>query len=527
MGSVFGLDARTGELLWSFSPELERGAGAIEGFVSRGLAHVHTPSQGSDDFRCPERLIGTLPDGRLFAISPETGTVCADFGASGFVFIADPQMEGLTSPPVAVDSLVVVGTAMSGLFAPSGRAGTVRAIHVRHGRLMWVTSVPELRSLCVFPDCDELVIPRSPAGGNAWSPLEASEELGLVFAAIASLSPTYLPRGDQGFHSGVLALTADSGHVVWRRSLLPLDVWDYDATALALVPRRRSDPSEGLDLLVGIKVGGLFRFDASTGAWRTPRVAAAIGQDREAGRALTAEFPVWGGDTLRPGRLTMDSIGTSNAQHAHWCQDTWAGLDHTGPFAEPGFGARLHWPGHYGGISWDGVATDDEGAIAVVAIKRIASIVSLEPSAAQGPDTMGPGGSARGDRRLFVDPSGRPCTPPPFTEWIALDLGGDSVLWRSSLTENLDSPFGNAAFGGAAISSGGVLFTAATAEPVLRGYRAMDGASVWSHALPATGNTVPITAHVDGEEFVFLVAGGRGGFGIPGEWVMAFAIGPP
>jgi quinoprotein glucose dehydrogenase len=48
---------------------------------------------------------------------------------------------------------------------------------------------------------------------------------------------------------------------------------------------------------------------------------------------------------------------------------------------------------------------------------------------------------------------------------------------------------------------------------------------VWSHELPAAGNSIPVTYEVDGEQYVVIPAGGHSMYGATmGDSVVAFKL---
>jgi quinoprotein glucose dehydrogenase len=116
--NVIALDPETGGEKWRFDPKIPtEGVRPANRFNCRGVAQW-IDSQAAAGAACARRIFAATNDYRLFALDAKTGVPCADFGSNGEVKI-DPGMTLLwpgefqiTSAPVAVGSVVVVGSAI-------------------------------------------------------------------------------------------------------------------------------------------------------------------------------------------------------------------------------------------------------------------------------------------------------------------------------------------------------------------------------------------------------------------------------
>lgn len=79
-------------------------------------------------------------------------------------------------------------------------------------------------------------------------------------------------------------------------------------------------------------------------------------------------------------------------------------------------------------------------------------------------------------------------------------------------------------FGGPLVTAGGLTFIGAGMDDTIRAFETSTGELLWEAELPAGGQAAPMTYEVGGRQFVVIVAGGRGGIGSPGDYIVAFAL---
>jgi len=129
-------------------------------------------------------------------------------------------------------------------------------------------------------------------------------------------------------------------------------------------------------------------------------------------------------------------------------------------------------------------------------------------------------------RRVLQDNEGRPCTPQPWGATVAMDLNAGKLLWEKPLgTLIAGEHTGTVGFGAPIVTAGGLLFTAASSEPLLRAIDKTTGEEVWAGKLPVPAQSTPMTYTLHGRQFVVVDAGGHGGLGTPlGDSVVAFAL---
>ncbi len=135
----------------------------------------------------------------------------------------------------------------------------------------------------------------------------------------------------------------------------------------------------------------------------------------------------------------------------------------------------------------------------------------------------------RGYEKLYA-PDGYPMIKPPWGQLTSIDMNEAKINWQvplgnhDSLTiEGIDNT-GTENYGGPIVTSGGLIFIAATMDEKIRAFDEASGAELWSHPLPAAGYATPATYAIDGKQYILIACGG-GKLGTPSgdQWV-AFSL---
>ncbi len=129
-------------------------------------------------------------------------------------------------------------------------------------------------------------------------------------------------------------------------------------------------------------------------------------------------------------------------------------------------------------------------------------------------------------RRPLVDAQGLPCVAAPWGTTTAVDLEHGRKVFEQPLgTLIAGRNTGTVGLGGPVVTKGGLIFTAASKEPMLRALDKRTGQPLWVGQLPAPAQATPMVYSLHGREFVVIAAGGHGGFGTPqGDSLVAFAL---
>ncbi|MGI9627135.1 MAG: PQQ-binding-like beta-propeller repeat protein, partial [Longimicrobiales bacterium] len=205
----------------------------------------------------------------------------------------------------------------------------------------------------------------------------------------------------------------------------------------------------------------------------------------------------------------------------------------------PNLDGIIMWPGFAGGLNWGGIGWDPDRQIMVTTVKRLAMFLQLHERAdyegadrVEGRQYTGQEGTPYGmSRQPLVSPSGLPCNPPPFGTLVAVDLSDGTIRWERplgtipGLAEVPGSEeWGSLVFGGPLVTAGGLTFVAAGQDDRIRAFDTETGEVLWEHQLPAGGQAAPMSYRINGRQYVVIVAGGRGGIGSAGDYIVAFAL---
>lgn len=523
---VIALDAASGRQLWAYDPRIEQALPYDDGLVNRGLASWRDPTAVGRP--CAVRLFEATLDARLVALDAASGTPCGDFGTGGQVDLTDvanyhPGWYHMTSPPVVVDGVLVVGSSIGDNTRAEMPDGIVRGYDARTGRLLWKWE-PLERPAGVSPAAWKT------GAANAWSILGADTQRHLVFVPTGSASPDYyggLRPGDDRWANSVVALDPRSGRLVWGFQLVHHDLWDFDTASAPLLTSITLNGRRTPVVVAGNKSGMLYVLDRSTGKPALPIEERAVPQSDVPGEVTspTQPFPVTL-PPLAPQSLAPEAAWGLNDADRSACQATLKRLSGVTVFTPPSLKGSLSVPGPYGGINWSGFAWDAKHGRLIVAASNFPFTVQLVPadSFAAGhhgdfpsddwsPQTGAPYGMSRGFVRA---PSGMPCVPPPWGELVSVDLPSGKIAWRRALG-SMDEPFpgigahatGSVILGGPIVTAGGLIFIGGTMDRRFRAFSADTGEELWSAGLEASGHALPITYEVHGRQFVVIAAGGH------------------
>ena len=520
---VIALDPATGRQRWAYDPRIDQAWESGDGLVNRGLA-TWVDNKRALHAACRRRLFEATIDARLIAVDAATGKACADFGNGGAVSLRNVRdfrrgWYHMTSPPVVVDDVVVVGSAIDDNTQVDMPSGVVRAFDVRSGELRWSWDP-------LPPSGDAL----RAGAANAWSIMTVDPERHLVFIPTGSPSPDYfggLRPGADKWANSVVALRADTGELEWGFQLVHHDLWDYDVASPPLLATLEHDGTQVPAVIVGNKDGFLYVLNRETGVpvFGVRERAVPKGDVPEEMTSATQPVPV-APPALVPQQITRVWGATPEDYEA--CRKAVQGLRTQGVFTPPSIQGSVAIPGNVGGMNWSGYAFDPHRGLLIANTTNLPYEVRLIPreGAEQGTQASSERLSRHGEyasqkgapyglfRRPLLSPSGLPCVPPPWGTLVAVDLTHGALRWQVPLgTFNLAGPHGPAgtvSLGGPIITAGGLVFIAGTHfDPQFRAFDVETGRQLWSTTLPAPGHATPMTYEFHGKQFVVIAAGGH------------------
>ncbi len=543
---IIAVDPGSGAEKWRYDPKINLQQRPANQFVCRGVTYWNGGGEGV----CAARIFSGTNDGRVIAVDAKTGAPCEEFGDRGEV-VVDPGMDliwpgefQITSPPVTLGGVVVIGSAIGDNARVEAPRGTVRAFDARTGAPRW-TFDPVPRS-ADEPNAKDWPgdFPRKEGHANAWAPMSVDPARGLIFVPTSSPSPDFfggLRPGDNRYANSVVALKAETGEVRWAFQTVHHDVWDYDVPSQPGLYSIMKDGRLRDVVAQTTKTGLVFVLDRDTGEPVIPVEERPVPQDGAPGEALspTQPFPV------APPPLVPNTVRPKDAFGVTWfdkrfCEKAIRSLRAEGLYTPPTEQGTLFLPFTGGGGNWGGPAYDPARNLLVVNMSNFAHRIQLIPEADveriaetfHDSEVSPQKGAPFGMRRdVLISPLGLPCNPPPWGVLAAVDLSDGRIVWRRPLgtTEQLAGglalPLGTPTLGGPAITAGGVVFIGATLDHYLRAFDVETGEELWKGRLPTTGTATPMTYMWKGKQYVAIFSGGYANVDTkPGDELVAFAL---
>ena len=275
--SVIALDAKSGELMWSFSlREGTRAANSPRQLSGRGVSYW-TDGKGDD------RVIYVTPAYRMVALNAHTGAPIASFGTNGIVDLKvgvvfgnrqpidlETGEIGLHATPTVAKDVILVGSSFkegTQVATHNNTKGIARAFDVRTGRMLWAfNTIPRPGEF----GNDTWENDSWAVNGNAgvWTQITVDEDAGLVYLPVED------PTSDQyGGHRPGNNLFADSlvcvdlktGIRKWHFQVVHHPIWDYDLSSAPLLADINVNGRAIKAVALPSKESFLYVFDRITG----------------------------------------------------------------------------------------------------------------------------------------------------------------------------------------------------------------------------------------------------------------------
>ena len=544
---IIALDPETGEERWTFNPEIDLSGNYANQLISRGVTMWRDADSGQ------KRIFAATNDARLIALETANGQPCNDFGVAGQVDLnkgtGEQRWKGeyqVTSAPVVVGDVVVVGSAVSDNQRVNAPSGVVRGFDVHSGELRWAW---DLRPPDVDPDPEMLTAEGYLLGSpNVWGPMSVDEERGLVFVPTGNPSPDYyggLRKGGDHYGSSVVALNADTGDVAWHFQTVHHDLWDFDVPAQPTLSHVIRDGKRVPVVIQATKMGLVFVLHRETGEPIFGVEERPVPQTTVPGEITspTQPFPI------KPPPLVGHNLTADDAYGIYWgdesdCREKIEALHYEGIYTPPRVDEpTLMYPGNAGGTNWGGVAVDPVRQILVANVMDLPWVVTLIPADRVDEERRkNPGveigrqeGTPYGMRReMLISSLELPCNPPPWGTINAIDLNTGDILWqkefgtvRDLAPVPLPIKLGVPNLGGPLVTASGLIFIGAAMDNFLRAFDIETGKELWKGRLPAGGQATPMTYRVNenSKQYVVICAGGHGRAGTTlGDSIVAYAL---
>ncbi len=568
--SVVALDATTGAQVWRYTPEIKRPL-ALQHLTCRGLSYdpgsavrpaaaatpagtAPAPAPAPPGGDCEAKLFMPTADGRVIALSPETGKPCMRFGGgTGQIDLwknmpnVKPGSYYSTSPVVVTRSLVIVGGTVLDNVSTQETSGVIRAFDIDTGALVWNWDAGNPEDTAPIAP-DRTYTANSP---NSWSISSVDEALGMVYVPIGNQPPDQWggkrSEGAERYSSSVVALDLATGRVRWSFQTVHHDLWDYDVPSQPTLVDLRIGSETVPALVQPTKQGELFVLDRRDGkpvvkVHERPAPQGAAEGDHTSLTQPVSEL------SFDPPALTPADMWGGTVFDQLACRIAFHRLRYEGRYTPPSTQGSLIHPGNFGVFNWGGIAVDPKRQLAFTTPASLAFVSKLIPRAddttlyVQGKDRPNDSLPALNENfgapfavqlRAFTSVFGLPCQAPPWGYVAGADLRTGRVVWmhkngtvRDSSPLPLPFAMGVPSLGGPMMTAGGVAFLSGTLDYYLRAYDVGNGKELWRSRLPAGGQATPMTYRGrDGRQFVVVAAGGHGSLGTKtGDSVIAYAL---
>lgn len=555
---VFALDAETGQEKWRYDPKIgEPPFQSTQHLTCRGLSYFDTtagnasepqPNLASSD--CARRLFLPTVDGRLIALSAETGKVCPGFGGSDGTVDLWRNMPNVktgsyysTSPPIIAKGLIVVGGAVNDNVSTTEPSGVIRAFDINSGRLVWNWDSKQPTKVTPIA-ADAKYSENSP---NSWSISSYDPVLGLIFIPMGNQPPDQFggnrDKNVETYSSSVVALKVETGAVAWVFQSTHHDLWDMDVPAQPALVDLTIAGATVPALVEVTKQGELFVLDRRTGTPVLPVTEVPAPQGAVKGDSTAPTQPL-SALSFNPKPLTESSMWGLSPFDQLACRIAFRSMRYEGRYTPPSLKGSIIYPGNFGTFNWGGVAIDPERQVVFAMPVYLAFTSTLKARADatsrivtkpdEPPFNENFGAPFAAKMGAFLSPIGLPCQAPPWGYVAGADLTTGKIFYRhvNGTVRDLSPiplPFkmGVPGIGGPMITKGGVAFLSGTLDYFARGYDVTSGRQLWESRLPAGGQAAPMTywSEASNRQFVVVVAGGHGSTGTEaGDSIIAYAL---
>jgi PQQ-dependent dehydrogenase (methanol/ethanol family) len=459
---VYALDAKTGEELWTYDPNVDRAVGvnACCDVVNRGVAVYEG-----------KLYLGVI-DGRVEAIDAKTGEVIWSK-----VTVDQSKPYTITGAPRVVDGKVLIGNGGAEL----GVRGYLNALDAETGDLIWrFYTVPSAdkqpdgaASDSAFEQVGNVTWGDTGAwktdggGGTVWDSIIYDEVNDSVIFGVGNGSPWNQrlrdPSGlDNLFLSSIVAVDADTGAYKWHFQTTPGDNWDYTATQTLIIAELPlgTDGADRRVVMQAPKNGFFYVIDAATG-----------------------EF-----------------VAGNNYVPMNWA----TGLTDDGrpievPEARYAESSYLQTPGPLGGHNWHPMAFNPDVGLAYIPAQEIPQAYATDARFQDDSSKWNTGADFAADVPQLI--------PSEVFKFLRSGLKGRLIAWdpvanEARWTVEHEGPWN----GGVLSTAGGVIFQGKLNGEFVA-YDASSGEALWVHDVKSGAASGPGTFEIDGEQYVTITTG--------------------
>lgn len=453
-GVVFALNAKTGQELWRYDPE-------IDGNYAR-RACCDVVNRGVQVYE-GKVYVGVL-DGYLVCLNAATGHV--EWRVD--TFIDRSRFYTITGAPQVAGDVVVIGNS-GGEF---GVRGYITAYNRKSGQFAWrFFTVPgdpakgfeheELATAAKTWDANSNW--EAGLGGTVWGSFTYDPVLNLLYVGTGNSSPYPIwyrspSGGDNLYLSSVLAINPDTGKLKWHYQTTPGEIWDFTTTSTLTLAELEINGSQRDVLMTAPKNGFFYILDRKTGEFLSAKNFVPVN---------------WASEIdAKTGRPILTGDG--------WFKD------------EP----KIVYPGAAGGHSWQPMAYSEQTKLVYIPAMHQPFYYESNKSFRYNRDdntgvTMRPQDVAL--------PNSNKVIPKEEAFLLAWDPIQQKEIWRVK-SNVVDFN------GGILATAGGLVFQGNT-DGFFKVYDAYSGKLLKQIEIGTGIMAAPVTYELDGEQYVALMAG--------------------
>lgn len=467
-GVVHAVDARTGQMLWKYDPDVpgEWARNACCDIVNRGVAVYNG-----------KVYVGSL-DGRLIALDAKNGQPV--WVVNTLIDRTRPYV--ITGAPRIAKGAVIIGNGGAEL----GVRGYVTAYDAETGNQKWrfftvpngeADATQESAALTkareTWSSDPNAQWPLTGGGGTVWDAIVYDPALNLVYLGVGNGSPWNSRLrspggGDNLYLSSIVAVNADTGEYVWHYQTTPGETWDYTATQPIMLADLTINGQPRRVVMQAPKNGFFYVLDAKTGEFISAE--AYVGINWATGIDPATKKPILNAET-----------DFTNAP-------------------------KMVSPTAAGGHNWQPMAFNQKTGLVYIPVIDATSLYVNEQPFEYVPGLWNTGTDFPKTSKDTLDAvvAGNP--GPPQRGFIrAWDPVAQAERWSVPMSGSWN--------GGLLTTAGGLVFGGG-ADGILGAYDATSGQQLWKMDLTTGILAPPVTYMLDGEQYVAVLAGWGGAWGL-------------
>ncbi len=459
---VYAVDLRTKTFLWKFDPEVDKSYGekGCCDVVNRGLALYE------------DKIFVGAFDGRLIALNRKTGEKLWEK-----VTVDQSKPYTITGAPRVIKDKVFIGNGG----AEFGVRGYFAAYDVNTGEELWrFYTVPgnpedgfENEAMEAAADTWTGHWWEFGGGGTVWDNMAYDPELNLMYVGTGNGSPWDRSKrspdgGDNLYLSSILAINPDTGELVWHYQTTPGDSWDFTATQHIILAELEIKGKKRKVLMQAPKNGFFYVID------------------RETGELLSADkftYVTW-----------ADSVDmkTGKPVETKWARYDKANVDLA--------------PNYDGGHNWHPMSFNPALGLVYIPSRETFSNYGQDKTWKYNEEGFGTG---IGWNLAIGSDDSKPTIKDEKAEKHGTLIAWDPVM-KKARWSNVQGNFWN----GGLLSTASNLLFQGTADGRITAYNGETGELIWEKNLQTGIMAPPVTYQVDGKQYVTVITGWGGGYGM-------------